>query len=64
MSFNRGRAEDPLLPVPEAANDARMLMQLFWMGFLMDKAYESVRYSLGLLLFNIPHQNTFEVFQP
>ena len=28
MSFNRGH-EDPLLPVPESANDARMLIFLF-----------------------------------
>ena len=41
MSFNRGRTEDPLLPVPEAANDARR-QQMQWCFFdvflLMDKA--------------------------
>ena len=57
MSFNRGRAEDPLLPVPEAANDARMLMQLFWMFFLMNKAYESVDFCCSIFPNRIPSRS-------
>eukprot|EP00434_Breviolum_minutum_P011991 symbB.v1.2.010574.t1/scaffold695.1/size172077/2 len=43
MSFNRGRAEDPLLPVPEAANDPALLADLEQVGFSNTEAKQMIR---------------------